>query len=73
MKVTVDSGRCMGHGQCYSWGPEVYQSDDQGYCVVPVAEITGDRVAQAIAGAEACPESAITIDDSTMAAVQEVR
>lgn len=65
MKVTVDSERCMGHGQCYTWGPGVYQPDEQGYCVIPVADVTGDLVAQAIAGAEACPESAITIHDST--------
>lgn len=53
----------MGHGQCYSWAPEVYRPDDQGYCVVQIAEVTGDLAAQAIVGAEACPESAITISE----------
>jgi ferredoxin len=65
VKVTVDSERCMGHGQCYARGPGVYEPDDDGYCVVVSATVEGDLLQQAVEGAEACPESAITIGEVT--------
>lgn len=63
MIVTVDSQRCMGHGQCYAHGPDVYQPDDEGFCIVVQPDVHGDDLKQAIAGAEACPESAIAVNE----------
>lgn len=64
MKVAVDPTRCMGHGQCSAHGPDVYEPDEEGYCVVLMTEVEGDELEQAVKGAEACPESAITVTDS---------
>lgn len=63
MKVTVDSELCMGHGQCYAYAPDVYEPDADGFCIVlkPVTE--GDDSKQAVEGAQACPESAITVSE----------
>ena len=62
MKASVDSGLCTGHAQCSAMGPEVYDLDDAGYCVIPVEQIAERLRDQAIAGAEACPERAITLE-----------
>lgn len=61
MRVTVDPERCMGHGQCYAYAPQVYRPDDEGFCVVTHSEVEGDLLGKAVEGAEACPESAITV------------
>ncbi|MGV0643904.1 ferredoxin [Mycolicibacterium sp. XJ2546] len=63
MKVSVDPQRCMGHGQCYTHAPEIYQFDAEGYCVVVKPEVEGDALTQAVKGAQACPESAITVSE----------
>ncbi|KUI29221.1 ferredoxin [Mycobacterium sp. GA-2829] len=65
MKVAVDSERCMGHGQCYAHGPDVYEPDEEGFCVVLKPFVEGDQLKQAVAGAEACPESAISVSEDT--------
>lgn len=63
MRVAVDSDRCMGHGQCYAHAPDVYTPDEEGYCRVLMHDVDGDKLQQAREGAEACPESAITVSD----------
>jgi ferredoxin len=51
----------MGHGQCFAYAPDVYEPDDEGFCIVLKHDVEGDELQQAVQGAEACPESAITI------------
>lgn len=62
MRVSVDSSLCTGHAQCNAYGPDVYDLDDDGYCVIPRAEIPDELRRQAEDGANACPESAITVE-----------
>ena len=64
MKVAVDTEKCMGHGQCYARAPEIYQPDDEGFCLVVAADPEPALASQAVDGAEACPEHAITISDA---------
>lgn len=63
MKISVDRGICTGHGRCYALAPDVYEPDDDGYCVVTRAEVGDDLAEQARVGALNCPEDAITVDD----------
>jgi ferredoxin len=63
MKVRVDAAACTGHGRCYSLAPEVFESDDNGHCVVIAAEPGADLQEQARIGAANCPEQAITVED----------
>lgn len=65
MKVVVDPERCMGHGQCYTHAPSIYEPDEDGFCVVLKSDVEGDDLQQAVQGAEACPESAITVSEET--------
>ena len=62
MNVTVNPDRCMGHGQCFAYAPAVYESDDDGYCVVVEPDADGDLLRQAVEDAGACPEGAITVE-----------
>ena len=71
--VEIDTTRCSGHGRCYALAPEVFASDDQGFGVVAVADVTGDLLDAAERGANACPERAITVRPAapSAAGVQE--
>jgi ferredoxin len=64
VRVVVDPEKCMGHGQCYARAPQVYEPDDEGFCAVIEPEVEGDLLRHAIVGAEACPESAITVAEA---------
>jgi ferredoxin len=61
IKVTVDTEMCTGHGRCYVLGPDVFTADDYGHCVVLHDEVGDDLAVQARAGADNCPERAITL------------
>jgi ferredoxin len=63
VRVRVDLAKCVGHGRCYVLGPEIFEEDDRGHCVISNAEIPVELQAQAKLGAENCPEHAISIDD----------
>lgn len=62
MRVSVDPELCMGHGQCYARSPQVYEPDDEGFCMVIEPAVEGDLLLRAIEGAEVCPEKAITVE-----------
>ena len=62
--VRVDSKLCVGHGRCYMLSPEVFGEDERGHCVVLQAEVPEEQSLAARIGAEACPELAITLEES---------
>jgi ferredoxin len=63
MRVSIDPGRCTGHGRCYVTAPDVFSDDDAGYGQVigdgELSDAQLESVEQAVA---ACPEQAVTID-----------
>lgn len=63
MRVEVDPNLCMGHAQCNAVAPDVYDLDDDGYCVIHKNEVASELVEQARDGAAACPEQAITVTE----------
>ncbi len=63
MKVIVDPQLCSGHGRCWTYAPEIYTLDDNGYNAVtgvPIDVQPGKEEAARL-GARTCPERAITI------------
>lgn len=66
MRISVDADRCNGHGRCYTVSPAVYTSDDEGYCADRggARNIAAGLETPARAGAEACPEGAITVTEA---------
>ena len=66
MKLSVDSGRCMGHGRCYASAPDLLTYDDDGYVTArgEVVDVPDAQVAAAREAAANCPESAIELFDA---------
>ena len=61
--VEVDPNHCAGHALCSATAPEVYDLDDDGYCL-PNSNAIDARLRQdAVNGAAACPERALTVID----------
>ncbi|OSC27068.1 ferredoxin [Mycobacterium vulneris] len=58
--ITVDRSKCCGYTLCAAEGPDVYSIDDAGYAEAPES-VPANLEAQACRGAEACPDSAITV------------
>jgi ferredoxin len=63
MRVVIDGERCTGHGRCYSLAPEVFDADDEGRGLVPLAEVPTSLRERAQIGVDNCPEGAISIVD----------
>ena len=61
MRIEFNRDRCSGHAQCAAAAPEVYPLDDGGYCIVENGEVASGLEELAQAGADNCPEQAITI------------
>ena len=61
MHVTVDDNVCMGHALCHATGPDVYDLDERGHCDLLETAVPDDLEDQAVQGADACPERAITV------------
>lgn len=62
MKVVLDAGRCTGHGRCYSLAPGVFDSDDEGHCVILVDEVSDPLAGDARLAVDNCPETALSIE-----------
>ncbi|RZT86697.1 ferredoxin [Pseudonocardia sediminis] len=65
MRYFVDPALCAAHGQCAAVAPDVYDLDDEGYnaLVGKHVDVPPELEASARAGAVACPESAIFVDE----------
>ena len=61
MEIRVDRSLCTGHAQCNAVAPELYELDDDGYCIGGTLSIESESQLAARAGAEACPERAIDL------------
>jgi ferredoxin len=63
MNVTVDAGKCSGHGQCYVLASAVFTSDAEGFNAArgTTIEVPHGLEEDARRAAVGCPESAISI------------
>ena len=61
LRIHVDRESCYGHALCVFKGPDVFELDDDGYCISDGKLVPEGQEEQARAGAEACPERCITI------------
>jgi ferredoxin len=64
MRITADTDRCIGAGQCVLAAGEVFDQDDDGIVTVLTPEpdaSTVDAVRQAV---QICPSGAIALEES---------
>jgi|RhiMetdeSRZDD1v2_1073273.scaffolds.fasta_scaffold2379128_1 ferredoxin len=59
--VTIDAGRCLGHGRCLAACPELFDIDDSGAGFVISSEVPQDLVGRVLQAVLNCPERAITL------------
>jgi sterol 14-demethylase len=64
IRVSVDRKLCSGHAVCQARCPEVFGSDDHGYCVVLKSEVPDSLLAGVRLGEASCPEGAIKVIES---------
>lgn len=64
MRITADTARCVGAGQCVLSAPAVFDQDDQAI-VTLLADSAEDPgpVRQAV---DRCPSGAITVEEGTI-------
>jgi ferredoxin len=63
-KYFVDEALCQAHGQCYALAPELFSADEDGYnkdAGKGWVEIPPERLAEARAAEDVCPETAIRV------------
>ena len=63
MKVRVDGDVCTGHALCVVQAPTLFVMDDDGFNRTPPTDVPPELEQQARAGAAACPERAIAIEE----------
>jgi ferredoxin len=60
MSLSIDTGKCQGHGRCALASPDVFDVDDEGYGVVLVPDPGPEQEAEVAAAIGSCPEGAIS-------------
>lgn len=63
MKLTVDAHLCSGHGRCYTLVPELFSTDDEGFCEQrgEVIDVPAGLEEKGRLGIDCCPEGAISL------------
>jgi ferredoxin len=61
MRLAVDASLCSGQGRCYVVSPELFDSDDDGFCLQSGSEVDASEGLEEKArlAVESCPEGAI--------------
>jgi ferredoxin len=67
VKVAVDPDKCMGHGMCAALVPSLFAVDaDTGMNEMGEFKLAPERRAEALRGAAACPERAISVREPSL-------
>lgn len=61
MRVTVDTKRCIGAGQCVLTAPDIFDQDDEGTVVLLVDTPEADELVRE--AVYLCPATAISVSD----------
>ena len=61
MRITIDSDKCCGYGDCVLAAPDVFDLGDDNVAFLLVEDPRPDLYEEAAAGAAACPVEAIEI------------
>ncbi|MFI5619831.1 ferredoxin [Streptomyces sp. NPDC051567] len=63
MHIDIDTGVCIGAGQCVLTAPEVFTQDDDGFSMLLPGREDGAGSPLVREAARACPVSAITVKE----------
>ncbi|MFF0561911.1 ferredoxin [Streptomyces sp. NPDC020472] len=66
MRITADSGRCIGAGQCVLTAPDVFDQDEDGLVVLLTDTVATEADAKLAREAEhLCPAAALRVASGT--------
>ncbi|WKU48885.1 (4Fe-4S)-binding protein [Streptomyces sp. VNUA116] len=63
MRITADTNRCVGAGQCVLTAPQVFDQDDDGLVTLLLADPGADEEAKVRLAAGLCPSGAVTVHE----------
>lgn len=63
VKIRLDKGKCVGHAQCFAVDSDLFPIDDEGYSTLLDHHVSPLEASRVRAGAAACPEVAILIEE----------
>ncbi|MCB0999521.1 MAG: ferredoxin [Acidimicrobiales bacterium] len=61
LRIKAHPGLCAGWGNCHRFAPDVYPLDEHGQIAVHLFEVDAEHADDAWLGAQACPQSAISV------------
>ncbi|WP_084163496.1 ferredoxin [Mycobacterium triplex] len=61
-RVSIDSGKCQGHGRCVLIAPAYFDMDDAGFGVVLRDEVDAADKADVDEAVLSCPEHAVILE-----------
>ncbi len=64
LRVVIDKPACCGYGLCAEICPEVFKLDGNGIVYVDDSLVPEGLEEKAREGAEACPQSALAVEDA---------
>jgi ferredoxin len=64
LKVSVDSSRCQGHGQCNLLCPEIFSFDEQGFVRIVNEQVPEQLRGEVERAVRSCPERALATEES---------
>jgi len=65
VRIVIDHDACSGHGRCYDLAPRLFTDDERGYGqVIGDGTLSEAEIEDAQRAVLACPERAITIEDT---------
>ncbi|MFR9727671.1 ferredoxin [Saccharopolyspora sp. MS10] len=63
LKITADTERCVGAGQCVLSDPDVFDQDDEGVVTLLVESPGAEHAENVRQAALICPSQAITVQE----------
>ena len=63
MRITADTGVCIGSGQCVLTEPAVFDQNDDGIVTLLTDHPTGDTATNARTAIDLCPSQALAITE----------
>lgn len=63
MRVKVNASKCQGHARCWTWAPNLFQLNDEGYLDPGDVEVPESEELNARRAVRACPERALTLEE----------
>ena len=63
MKIRVEAEKCQGNARCWTWAPNLFELNDEGYLDPGDIEVPADEEENARRAVRSCPERALTLDE----------